>query len=250
MRLLIRAAGTMVEVRPWPKPFKPSNVPLACSYFLGLSKKRPSVITQQNSYGALAPTPPSRVDLTQPVNEFAYRVKEWTERREGMDIAVRHVLQRQLPDWLAGVAKKATEQAAAVVTDGTTDAGNSTTIVPENSNKPPRPVSTTETNSSSTTSSLKRSREDMRVATGAVTELRPSTSELSIRGGDTGDAVAPAPSSPSGSPSDDAETAQNEAGLSGVGEVAEWAVLESEGTNIKKAKTSAPRPPVTVRWCN
>ncbi|EFN55520.1 hypothetical protein CHLNCDRAFT_23208 [Chlorella variabilis] len=59
-----------------------------CFYFMGLSKKKAMIIPQ------------SKVDLTQPVNEFAHKVKEFEQRREGMDISVRHLLQRQLPEWV------------------------------------------------------------------------------------------------------------------------------------------------------
>lgn len=42
----------------------------------------------------------------------------------------------------------------------------------------------------------------------------------------------------------DAEAAKAEAGLRGVGELAEWAVLDSEGAT---GKPTPPRPGVTVR---
>jgi poly(A) polymerase len=60
MRLLIRSAGMMVDVRPWPKAFKPpadeqaeqqangssdgihSSEQPRCFYFMGLSKKKAS----------------------------------------------------------------------------------------------------------------------------------------------------------------------------------------------------------------
>lgn len=53
-----------------------------------------------NQYSQALVIPQSKVDLTAPVNEFAHKVKEWDQRREGMDIAVRHLLQRHLPDWV------------------------------------------------------------------------------------------------------------------------------------------------------
>jgi hypothetical protein len=55
MRLLVRSAGNMVDVRPWPKAFKPPQQDGAngaenggqqpvhsCFYFMGLSKKKAS----------------------------------------------------------------------------------------------------------------------------------------------------------------------------------------------------------------
>ncbi|KAL4432581.1 hypothetical protein ABPG77_000518 [Micractinium sp. CCAP 211/92] len=111
MRLLIKSAGMMVDVRPWPKAFRPPDqqqqqhdgtgeqkpVQPRCLYFMGLSKKKPQVY---NQYSQALVIPQSKVDLTAPVNEFAHKVKEWDQRREGMDIAVRHLLQRHLPDWV------------------------------------------------------------------------------------------------------------------------------------------------------
>lgn len=127
MRLLIKSAGMMVDVRPWPKAFKPpASQPqqqveegggadpqqqqqqaqqLRCFYFMGLSKKKPQVY---NSYSQAMIIPQSKVDLTHPVNEFAFKVKEFEHRREGMDITVRHLLQRQLPDWLRAKADSTT----------------------------------------------------------------------------------------------------------------------------------------------
>ncbi|PRW58063.1 nuclear poly(A) polymerase 1 [Chlorella sorokiniana] len=52
-----------------------------------------------NAYSSALVIPQSKVDLTAPVNEFAHKVKEWDQRRAGMDIAVRHLLQRHLPEW-------------------------------------------------------------------------------------------------------------------------------------------------------
>ena len=233
MRLLIRAAGAMVEVRPWPKPLRPPGRPLACSYFLGLSKKRPSPLAH-TLYGNAPPAPASRVDLTQPVNEFAFRVKEWADRKDGMDIAVRHVLQRQLPDWVRG-GKADAEEGAEKET-----AGNGTEKAPASEpSRPPRPASDAVAPAPSEDSGLKRPRE----------ALRPSTSELSIRGGDTSDSVPTAATSmdASAAASDDAEAARQEAQLSGVGELAEWAVLEANGAGGAKKPKPAPRAPVTVK---
>ena len=53
-----------------------------------------------NAYSQSMIIPQSKVDLTQPVNEFAHKVKEFDQPREGQDIAVRHLLQRQLPTWV------------------------------------------------------------------------------------------------------------------------------------------------------
>ncbi|PSC74388.1 nuclear poly(A) polymerase 1 [Micractinium conductrix] len=128
MRLLIKSAGMMVDVRPWPKAFRPppealppqqqdgsgghdgSNGELQaaqrprCVYYMGLSKKKAQVYSQ---YSSALVIPQSKVDLTAPVNEFAHKVKEWDERRDGMDISVKHLLQRQIPEWLRPVNKPA-----------------------------------------------------------------------------------------------------------------------------------------------
>ena len=119
LRLLIRSAGTMVDVRPWPKALKPpaeepptttgtdsaqpgengaatSSGP-RCFYFIGLAKKRPP---PKNQYGQGLVIPQSKVDLTPAVNDFAHKVKDWPERKAGMDIFVKHLLQRKLPEWV------------------------------------------------------------------------------------------------------------------------------------------------------
>lgn len=97
LRLLIKSAGMMVDVRPWPKAFNSSDkVQNSCTYFMGLSKKKaPSSF----GYGQTLIIPQSKVDLTPAVNEFAHKVKEWEQRKAGMDIHVKHILQKSLPDW-------------------------------------------------------------------------------------------------------------------------------------------------------
>lgn len=138
MRLLVRNAGTMVDVRPWPKAFRPpddakegdagdkdnnfngSDAVMRCFYFMGLSKKRaPTSYT----YGQQLIIPQSKVDLTPAVNDFAHKVKDWPDRKQGMDIFVKHVLAKQLPEWAkqwSFVKKKGSEEeveAVAIVND-------------------------------------------------------------------------------------------------------------------------------------
>lgn len=116
MRLLIRSAGNMVDVRPWPKAFEPpaelhneegdgpedgaekklGNSGPRCFYFIGLAKKRASTY----QYGQALVIPQSKVDLTPAVNDFAHKVKDWPDRKPGMDLFVRHLLQRSLPEWV------------------------------------------------------------------------------------------------------------------------------------------------------
>ena len=124
MRLLIRNAGQYVEVRPWPKAFRPPAAPPeaaqemevdaggqleaggqqqgggqeqhCCFYYMGLSKKRQASYT----YGQQLVIPQSKVDLTPAVNDFAHRVKDWDQRQPGMEIAVRHLVAKMLPTWL------------------------------------------------------------------------------------------------------------------------------------------------------
>lgn len=113
MRLLIRSAGNMVDVRPWPKAFRPPpEAPPAangvagprCFYFIGLAKKRPQTSYQ---YGQSVVIPQSKVDLTPAVNDFAHKVKDWDQRKPGMEIFVKHVTARALPAWVRAMAKVA-----------------------------------------------------------------------------------------------------------------------------------------------
>ncbi|GAB4823165.1 hypothetical protein N2152v2_010211 [Parachlorella kessleri] len=111
MRLLVRSAGQMVDVRPWPKAFKAqqpaageqngveSGAPVvySCLYYMGLSKKKAPAYTPYNQAMII---PQSKVDLTGPVNEFAHKVKEWDLRTPGMDITVRHLLAKHVPEWV------------------------------------------------------------------------------------------------------------------------------------------------------
>jgi poly(A) polymerase len=175
LRLLIKSAGMVIDVRPWPKPFRPAAVaveaapaaveadaadgkggaegaargaegaaegaaadggggaaaakegkeggvaaedaeepplepkadgPVSCFYFLGLSKKKAPTNV---AYGQSMLVPQSKVDLTPAVNDFAHKVKDWPERRPGMDLLVKHVPAKALPAWAraAAAAKRA-----------------------------------------------------------------------------------------------------------------------------------------------
>ncbi|KAH7623746.1 putative Nuclear poly(A) polymerase 4 [Nannochloris sp. 'desiccata'] len=136
MRLLIRSAGNMVDVRPWPKAFEPPSVEESvaeedtlektkttangtsinggprCFYFIGLAKKRASTY----QYGQALVIPQSKVDLTPAVNDFAHKVKDWPDRKPGMDLFVRHLLQRSLPEWVRN--KNTTAAKGSGVVDG------------------------------------------------------------------------------------------------------------------------------------
>ncbi|KFM27292.1 Poly(A) polymerase [Auxenochlorella protothecoides] len=247
LRLLIRSAGSIVEVRPWPKPLRPPADPLACSYFLGLSKKRA------------------------PVNDFAHRVKDWAERRPGMELAVRHVLQKQLPDWVraagpggasglaAGQGAEEAMQDAEGAMQGASAAptpANSRTAVDASKGCPAQAASgageelesrpahapapqNEETGGSAPSNAPRRAASDLSVvdlgaAAGKADNVCSTTeaSSMDVASMQTlGDAA-------------DAEAAKAEAGLRGVGELAEWAVLDSEGAT---GKPTPPRPGVTVR---
>lgn len=135
LRFLVKGAGGMVDVRPWPKPFRaPDPMPEAaaaaadgtdgdamaapapvprCFYFMGLSKKRP----QAFSYGHGLVMPQSKVDLTACVHEFAAKVKEWPERKPGMEIFVKHLLHRSLPEWVHQIRPKGAIPAAAATAE-------------------------------------------------------------------------------------------------------------------------------------
>jgi len=124
MRLLVKNAGLVVDIRPWPKAFRPpaenssahknkieDSSKLAeeykCFYFLGLAKKKAPTTY---SYGQTLVLPQSKVDLTPAVNDFAHKVKDWAERKEGMDISVKHILHKHLPPWLDIPSSNVTEK--------------------------------------------------------------------------------------------------------------------------------------------
>jgi poly(A) polymerase Pap1 len=129
MRLLIRSAGNMVDVRPWPKAFEPPAptpdektadetekeiVGPRCFYFIGLAKKRASTY----QYGQALVIPQSKVDLTPAVNDFAHKVKDWPDRKPGMELFVRHLLQRSLPEWVKNKNKAIVKTSDSVVDGG------------------------------------------------------------------------------------------------------------------------------------
>jgi poly(A) polymerase len=141
MRLLIRSAGNMLDVRPWPKAFRPpppepqdaggggkgggegaaAAAGPRCLYFIGLAKKRPQT---SYHYSQAMVIPQSKVDLTGAVNEFSHKVKDWDQRRAGMDIVVRHVTAKALPPWVrASLAKKPAAGAAAAAVEAAAAAG-------------------------------------------------------------------------------------------------------------------------------
>ena len=125
MRLLVKNAGLVVDIRPWPKAFRPpaenisahengdtdlkkSSEEYKCFYFLGLAKKKAPTTY---SYGQTLVLPQSKVDLTPAVNDFAHKVKDWAERKEGMDISVKHILHKHLPPWLNIPSSSVTDKA-------------------------------------------------------------------------------------------------------------------------------------------
>jgi poly(A) polymerase Pap1 len=123
MRLLIRSAGNMVDVRPWPKAFEPPAEGIVdkvgegprCFYFIGLAKKRASTY----QYGQALVIPQSKVDLTPAVNDFAHKVKDWADRKPGMELFVRHLLKRSLPEWVKTRNNNGPPVAAAAVVEPT-----------------------------------------------------------------------------------------------------------------------------------
>ncbi|KAI8104418.1 hypothetical protein M9434_002975 [Picochlorum sp. BPE23] len=114
MRLLVKSAGQVIDLRPWPKAFKNENDEndpnkYRCFYFLGLSKKRS---VTRHSYDNAMVLPQTNVDLTPAVNEFAHKVKDWPDRSKGMDISVQHITYKKLPKWL-GLPEKRQKKTAA-----------------------------------------------------------------------------------------------------------------------------------------
>ena len=89
-------------------------------------RRRPPQAQAYTSYNQGMIIPQSKVDLTGPVNEFAHRVKEFDQIRDGMDITVRHLLQRQLPTWLrpAPAPRAAPAAAAAAAPETAAAAGD------------------------------------------------------------------------------------------------------------------------------
>jgi hypothetical protein len=58
-------------------------------YYMGLQKR-----TLAHTYGPAT----NSVDLNRPVREFLHQVKSWQSIKEGMDIFIRHLKQKKLPD--------------------------------------------------------------------------------------------------------------------------------------------------------
>jgi poly(A) polymerase len=174
MRLLIKSAGMMVDVRPWPKAFTAPSVqnknkeeeeevkqkkiasnnydsqekedqppfsppPPSCFYFIGLSKKKAPTTTY--GYSQMMIIPQSKVDLTPAVNDFAHKVKEWDERKPGMDILVKHVMQKALPEWcrpvmVAGSRKRSAVAAAAAAAESEANGSREDARPPQPSAQP------------------------------------------------------------------------------------------------------------------
>ncbi|KAK9851867.1 hypothetical protein WJX84_010419, partial [Apatococcus fuscideae] len=86
LRHLVLKTETIVAIRAWPAKFKnPSQPggPCRCFFYMGLRKHQ-------------APTA-GQVNLSRPVNEWRQLVANYEQRKEGMEIAVRHTRQFDLP---------------------------------------------------------------------------------------------------------------------------------------------------------
>mmetsp|Transcript_28337 Transcript_28337/g.67405 ORF Transcript_28337/g.67405 Transcript_28337/m.67405 type:complete len:688 (+) Transcript_28337:287-2350(+) len=95
LRHLVMKLERFLHVRPWPKGIKcPSRdsggsaLHRIC-YYMGLQKRQNS-----HTYGPAT----NSVDINRPVKEFLMQVKSWQTMREGMDMFVRHIKQKNLPD--------------------------------------------------------------------------------------------------------------------------------------------------------
>jgi hypothetical protein len=120
--------------------------------------------------------PQSKVDLTGPVNEFAHKVKEWDLRTPGMDISVRHLLARQLPDWVKQAGPGAAAAAAAAAT-----AAAAAPAASAASGKPPLPAG-----------AAAAQQQQQAQQAGAGGALKRQLSELSVAGAASSGGAAPA----------------------------------------------------------
>ncbi|KAK9865753.1 hypothetical protein WJX84_008683 [Apatococcus fuscideae] len=87
LRHLVLRTENIVAIRAWPAKFKTlsqSGEPCRCFFYMGLRKHQIPRAGQ--------------VNLSKPVTEWRGMVGNYEQRREGMDIAVRHIRQAELPD--------------------------------------------------------------------------------------------------------------------------------------------------------
>ena len=86
-------------VRPWPKPIKTpdgqSHSSSRTLYYMGLRKR-----STQMTATTLSRASNSSVNLNGPVNEFRHLVMSWDDWQEGMDVVVRHLKQKDLPEFV------------------------------------------------------------------------------------------------------------------------------------------------------
>ncbi|KAK9817001.1 hypothetical protein WJX72_008108 [[Myrmecia] bisecta] len=94
LRQLVLKVEYMVTVRPWPRKLSPTpdecaDGCLRCFWYMGLKKKAmPAYMAAGKAVS---------VNLNVPVQEFRYQVMAFTGMREGMDVIVRHLKQKDLP---------------------------------------------------------------------------------------------------------------------------------------------------------
>eukprot|EP00192_Tetraselmis_astigmatica_P004068 CAMPEP_0117666730 /NCGR_PEP_ID=MMETSP0804-20121206/10546_1 /TAXON_ID=1074897 /ORGANISM="Tetraselmis astigmatica, Strain CCMP880" /LENGTH=488 /DNA_ID=CAMNT_0005474323 /DNA_START=443 /DNA_END=1905 /DNA_ORIENTATION=- len=98
LRHLLMKIERFVHVRPWPKGVKCASrdglsTPHRICYYMGLQKRQ-----NQFTYGPGT----NSVDLNRPVRDFLHLVKSWPNVKEGMDVFVRHLKQKQLPKEVLG----------------------------------------------------------------------------------------------------------------------------------------------------
>ncbi|CAL8467929.1 g7467 [Coccomyxa elongata] len=103
LRQLVMRVEPYVTVRPWPKAVTPprsadqAGQPVRCFYFMGLKKK-----AQPVQPGGRA----SSVNLNTPVQEFKMQVMGYLSWREGMDVIIRHQVQKALPSFVLDTLPK------------------------------------------------------------------------------------------------------------------------------------------------
>mmetsp|Transcript_14580 Transcript_14580/g.37404 ORF Transcript_14580/g.37404 Transcript_14580/m.37404 type:complete len:694 (-) Transcript_14580:269-2350(-) len=96
LRHLIMKTERFVNIRPWPKGIKcpprqltTGGYAFRTCYYMGIQKRQ-----NAHTYGPAT----NSVDLNRPVREFLHQVKSWQSMKEGMDLFIRHLKQKQLPD--------------------------------------------------------------------------------------------------------------------------------------------------------
>ena len=268
--------------------------------------------TYSAGYSSALVIPQSKVDLTSPVNEFAYKVglasvcaaaapgccaanarprrprarrpaehppnrlikrspspgtlhgptrpaqvKEWDQRREGMDIAVRHLLQRQLPDWVRPQPPAPAPAAAAAEPAAAEPAAAAAGAAPAAAAQQQQPQqlagtkrATSEGAEAEEQAAAKRQQAAAPAAAAAANGAEPpsrSTSDLQVQEvqQQAGDGQqAPVTAAGAAETAAERQAASQEAQLAGRGELGEWTVLRENGAGAAELAAEDGAPPL------